>query len=329
MEAWSLATMILCFGGGIISASLGAILSFVFCGFFVLAGCICVMAGGSDFFLLQVGLGPIFGPHVGGFAAAVAASTYADSIKGNHPAGAAKDILAMLTETSWDVLLIGGIFAILGHVFQQLIAMTPVLNMTDTVALAVVASNTLARLVFQKESPFGDPKSIQDCGLLGHRNHEISWVPWMAPFSRSMPIGFGQGIFSTAMAMGAYAYLAPLAKAGEISAASAFVAPLILGWVVGVFTFMPLLFGNSESNLKVPILHGMGIISALAYLQFGTAMPPAAALIMGGLVGMAFAVLQELAARMFYNHGSNHIDPPATAIAAGAFMINGLKHLIG
>jgi hypothetical protein len=48
MEPWSLATMVLCFGGGILSASWGAILAFVICGILVLGGCFVVLAGGSD-----------------------------------------------------------------------------------------------------------------------------------------------------------------------------------------------------------------------------------------------------------------------------------------
>lgn len=100
MEPWSLATLVICFSGGIISAGFGAILSFVLCGLLVLTGCAIVATGGSDSILLQVGLGPVFGPHAGGFAAGVAASTYAAGVRKNHPAGAAKDGRCMLTDTS-------------------------------------------------------------------------------------------------------------------------------------------------------------------------------------------------------------------------------------
>ena len=103
MEPWSLSTLLLCFGG------------------LVLGGCFVVLAGGSDFLLLQVGLGPLFGPHVGGFAAGVAACTYAAGVKKNHPTSAGKDVLAMLTDTSGDVLLVGGAAAVFGHVVLQIL----------------------------------------------------------------------------------------------------------------------------------------------------------------------------------------------------------------
>jgi hypothetical protein len=329
MEPWSLSTLLLCFGGGIISASLGAILSFVICGILVLGGCFIVLAGGSDFMLLQVGLGPLFGPHAGGFAAGVAASTYAAGVKKNHPTGAGKDVLAMLTDTSGDVLIVGGLAAVFGHAMLVTLQQIPVINMFDCIALAVVISNLFARLMFQKESPLGNPASIKAHGLLGTDNYAISWIPWMAPLSRSIPIGFGVGAFSVALAIGTKSYLAPLAESGVVSSAAAFVVPLILAWTVGVLAFLPLLFGNSETNIKTPIFHGMGIVSALSYLLFGDTLGGNGAILLGALVGVLFTLLQELMARLFYNHGSNHIDPPACAIAAGTLVLNSIKHFIG
>ncbi len=329
MEPWGMATIVLCFGGGIISAAMGAILAFIICGILVLGGCFVVLAGGSDFLLLQVGLGPLFGPHVGGFAAGVAASTYAAGIKKNHPTGAGKDILAMLTDTSWDVLCVGGAAAVFGHTLLQVLSQIPFVNMFDCMALTVVVSNILSRLLFQKEMPFGNSASIKAHGLFGTNNFAISWLPWMAPMSRSIPIGFGVGAFSVALAIGTQGYLAPLAQKGVISAAAAFSVPLILGWAVGVLAILPHLFGNSASNIKTPVIHAMGIVSALSYLLFGDAMSAGAAIIMGALVGMLCTVLQEFMARLFYNHGSNHVDPPACAIATGTLLLNSIKHFVG
>lgn len=329
MEAMSLATLLLCFCGGVISASLGAIFSFIICGFLVLGGCIMVMAGGNDFMLLQVGLGPIFGPHAGGFAAGVAASTYAAGMKGNHPTGAGKDVLAMLTDTSWDVLLVGGVAAVFGHVVLQLLTQIPVIKMADCIALAVVISNIVSRIIFQKEGPFGSRESIKEHGLFGTNNFAISWVPWMAPISRSLPIGFAVGAFSVALAMGTKVHLTPLVAAGTVSATAAFVVPLILGWTVGVIAFLPLLFGNSDSNIKTPIFHGMGIVSALSYLLFGDNLGAEGAILLGAGVGMAYTLLQEVMARLFYNHGSNHVDPPACTIATATLVLNSIKHFVG
>lgn len=80
MEAWGLKTILVCFGGGIMGAAMGPLFSFVICGLVVLSGCMFVLGGGSDFILMQIGLGPVFGPHIG-FGAALVAATYADGVK--------------------------------------------------------------------------------------------------------------------------------------------------------------------------------------------------------------------------------------------------------
>ena len=61
MDAWSFNAILLAFGGGIFGACLGGLWSFIMCGFLTMLGCLVVLGGGSDFLLLQVGLGPIFG----------------------------------------------------------------------------------------------------------------------------------------------------------------------------------------------------------------------------------------------------------------------------
>ena len=93
MESFSIETILMCFAGGLVGGALGGLFSFVICGLLVLAGCLIVLGGGSDFVLMQIGLGPVFGPHVGGFAAGVAASTYAAGVKKCHPGGDRKSVV--------------------------------------------------------------------------------------------------------------------------------------------------------------------------------------------------------------------------------------------
>ena len=317
MEPFSIQTLVMCFAGGIVGGALGGLFSFIICGLLVLAGCLVIMASGSDFILLQVGLGPVFGPHVGGFASGVAAATYAAAVKKNHPGGAAKDILSSLMGTSWDVLLVGGFTAILGHLLVQFFARIPVINQTDLIALSVVATAVLARLFFQKEMPWGNTRSISDIGYLKTDDHKISWVPWMLPIPKMIIYGFGAGVLSAAMASQAKAVMDPLAASGAISAAGAFVVPLILGWAAAAISLIALQLGTGAIQ-QVPVWHCQAILSAMAYLYFGN-------ILIAGLVGVCAALLQELMARMFWNHGSNHIDPPAAAIAVGTLMLNIIK----
>jgi hypothetical protein len=319
MDAFSLNTILICFAGGIVGTGLGALLAFIMCALVVLGGCFMVMMGGTDFLLLQVGLGPIFGPHAGGFAAGVAAATYAASVKKNHPGGAAKDILSPLIGTSWDVLLVGGFFAVFGHMFASAFGALPIVKDFDMLGLTVIISAMLARLLFQKEMPWGDPGSIKKYGYFGTGNFTISWIPWALPVPKLLVFGFGAGIMSAAMAAGCQTVMAPLVAKGAISPTGAVVVPLIIGWAVAGVSLMGLQLGTGSIQ-QMPAWHCQAILGALAYLHFGS-------IAIAGIVGILATLLQELMARMFWNHGSNHIDPPASAITIGTFILNNINHL--
>ncbi|MBI5014458.1 MAG: hypothetical protein HZB55_03070 [Deltaproteobacteria bacterium] len=314
MEAWGLNTLALCFGGGILGAAMGGLWAFVLCALLVFVGCIAVLGGGSDYLLLQVGLGPAFGPHVGGFASGVAAACYAVGVRKNHPTGAAKDILSPLIDTSWDVLAIGGVFAVGGHLLLSVLNKIPIINQFDTIALNVVITGLVARLLFLKEMPWGASESIQKHGLFGTNDTALSWVPWQARPGRYLSLGLGVGLLSGGIAMGLSGVLNPMAEKGIISGAGAFVVPLIMTWCIASLNLVCLQCATGPIQ-KVPVFHCMGILSALAYLYCGS-------IIVAGIVGLLAALLQEFSARLVYNHGSSHIDPPATAIATGTLILN-------
>lgn len=314
MAPWSLDTLLLCFGGGIVGAALGGLFSFVICGLIVLAGCFIILNGGSEFLLMQVGLGPLFGPHTGAFAAGVAAAAYAAGVKKNLPSGTGKDIISPLVGTSWDVLLVGGVFAVIGHIVLQVLVKIPLINSADCIALSVVVTACLARLLFLKELPWGNAASIREHGFLGTNNGALSWVPWMAQPSRLIIFSFGAGLLSAAMAMGTKNVLTPLVAQGTVSATGAFVVPLIFGWGIAAISLFGLELGTGEVQ-KFPVWHCQAVLSALAFLLFNS-------LILAAIVGVLAGLLQELAARVMWNHGSTHIDPPAGAIAVGTLILN-------
>lgn len=320
MEALGINTLLMCFGGGVIGASLGGLFSFVMVGFIVLAGCAVILMGGSDFLLFQVGLGPIFGPHVGGFTAGVVAATYASGLRKNHPGGAAKDILSPLMDSSWDVLLVGGLSAVAGHLLLQVLVRIPVINMTDCVASTVVIMALLARLLFQKELPWGNADSIREAGYLGTKEGAISWCPWNMDLGKLIVLGFGVAVFSGAMAMLISKALDPLVAAGTVSASAAFISAIIFVWALAAIALAGMNLGTGSVQ-KFPVWHAHAILGAIAFMFFHS-------LVIAGLVGIATSLLQELMARMFWNHGSNHVDPPACAIAVGTLVLNVIHKLV-
>jgi len=327
MEPWGINTFLICFGGGIVGSALGGLFSFVLCGLIVLIGCAIIIGGGTDFILMQVGLGPVFGPHVGGFAAGIGAVTYAVRIKKNLRAPAlglgAKDILSPLLDTSWDVLLVGGIFAVFGHVLLNVLVTIPFIKMADCIALTVALSAMVARLIFMAEAPWGRMDSIKEHGYF---RYSCQWITWMNIPSKEIVFGFGAGIFSAALAWWAKGLLDPMAAAGKISATGAFVVPLIICWSVAAISLVGLELGTltieAQGEIqKMPVWHCQAVLAALSFLLFGS-------FIIAGIVGVLAAFLQDYMARMFWNHGSNHIDPPACAIAVGTLILNVVKKMI-
>lgn len=317
----SSSTLLICFGGGVFGAAIGGLFSFIFCGFLVFSGCLMVLGGGSDFLLLQVGLGPIFGVYAGGFTSGIVASTYAAGVRKNHPSGAAKDILSPLIDTSWDVLAVGGATAVIAHLLLQGLKEVPIINMFDCLALTIALMILAARLLFQREMPWGNMASIKEHGWLGTNDYAISWVPWMLPLPKMGIYGLGVGLLSGAMAMGTKQILDPMVANGVVPEVNAFVVPLVIAWSMAAISILGLNFATGSIQ-KFPVWHGQALIAALTFLFFDS-------LLLAGIAGALGAYLQELMARMFYNHGSNHADPPAFAIAVGTLILNGLNNFVG
>ena len=314
---WSFNTLLMCFAGGILGTALGGLYAFVICALAVLLGCISVLGGGSEFFLLNVGLGPIFGPHVGGFASGVAAVSYAVGVKKNLESASGKDILSPLMDTSWDVLLVGGVFAVFGHAVFNLLLKIPWVSDFDCIALTVVISAMVARLLFhQGEMPWGTKESIKEHGYL---KWSCQWIPWMNVPSRQIVFGFAAGIFAGSLAWWAKGVTDPLIAAKTISGLAGFLTCIILSWSIASFSLIALQLGTGAIQ-KVPVWHCQSILAALAYMHFES-------ILIAGFVGIGAIFLQDLMGRMFWNHGSNHVDPPACAIATGTFILNNINKL--
>lgn len=313
MEPYSLNTILMVFGGGIVGTALGGLWAVVFCALFGLIGIGVILSGGTDFVLSQIAFGPIFGPHVGGFGAGLAAATYAVWRK-NHPSGAAKDILTPLLHTSWDVLLFGGVYSVASHLALQLVGKVPLLNQTDGIAFVLIGGTLLTKLIFLRELPWGQKDSIQKHGLMGTDNHAISWAGWQSPWGLLLPMNFGAGIFSAALAWGIKIQLDPMVAAGQISALGGFIAPLLVGWCTAILILMALQLGTGKIQ-QVPIMHCPSIIGAWVFMYTGS-------ILAAGIAGLIAGVVQEISARVIYNHGTAHIDPPATAIMICTFLVN-------
>ncbi|MBR0598609.1 hypothetical protein [Sinanaerobacter chloroacetimidivorans] len=167
------------FGGGVFAAALGVIGSFSLCGALILVGIAAAVTTGDNNILNLIAFGPYFGPHIS-YAGAVAAAAYA----GRKQLIDGANILVPLNKLKrFDVLLIGGLFGVLGYLCNELLAVSGI--QIDTIAFTVVISNVLVRLVFGKS------------GFLGRTPKEIKINPGVQTLLFSSLLGFSLGLVSS------------------------------------------------------------------------------------------------------------------------------------
>jgi hypothetical protein len=305
-------SLLLAAGGGFFAAAIGGLHAFIFTGFAALAGHAILMGGGTGDFLGYAAFGPLFGPHIA-FAGGVAAVAYA-ARTGKEVGG--KDIgVPLIGIERPDVLLVGAGFGMIGYVIQFLITKIPGFgSLTDSVALTVILSAFIVRLVFGRSSIFGNLPEGAGWGRFAPRD-DAAWVRWHEKTVPNVLLGLFTGLLAGGVCLKLAQFYPNWASNG---AAYTFVFGL---------SAMSLLF--LSLGLSFPVTHHMTIIGALASLKFlpivGNHLIPA--MFIGAVAGMCSALVAELFARLWHDHGNTHIDPPAAAIWIMTLLVNGLALL--
>jgi hypothetical protein len=275
------------FGGGMWGAAIGAVPAFIFTGLLAIVGAVAAISGHTE--VVQIAFGPMFGPHVS-FGGGVAAAAFAGS-RGFLETG--RDVgTPLMGLKRVDVLFVGGVFGAMGWLVNAGLVRGGAANWTDTIALTVLLTAMVARLVFGKTSLIGTVS-----GPTGRRfrpDDSAKWVSWQQDIPHVLSIGLAVGL------IGAF-----LASGSGLTAGS---AELAFGIATTVLILMVL--GKS-----VPVTHHIALPAALGVLH-------GAGFVGGVACGIAGGLLGEVASRVFLIHGDTHIDPPAAGIAAVVF---GLK----
>lgn len=268
------------FAGGVFGAAIGALPAFIFVGFLLLIG-VAIQASGSPVDFVSIPLGPAFGPHVGGFASGVAAAAYASSQgKFENP----RDIAtAMMGLNRPDVLVVGGVFGIVGYVLNWAFNLVG-FAWTDTVALAVVVSALIVRVIWGN-GIFGQ---VAEDESRYQPSDATRWIAYQSSLGQRIVIGLGAGLFS--------AYLALTIGADN--------GGVLAGFAISAASLIFLQFG-----VNVPVTHHITLVAAVAAAASGS-------LIWGGVFGILAGLTGEFMACTFLVHGDTHIDPPAATIAA-------------
>lgn len=304
---FSLLFLVAAFGGGIFGAAIGGLASFIICGVAAIVGAaLTAYANDGGAFAGLVAWGPVLGPQIS-FAGGAAAAVYAAK-KGLL--GSGRDIgTPLLGLGSPDVLLVGGLFGVIGYILWWAFAQLPMIGgigFTNPIALSIIVNALIARLAFGKTGLFGKVRA----GDNRWRASEVGvWLPWMSDPLTLLILGLGFGI------MVSYA---------------AVQVPALAGVWFGVAT-ISLIF--LHAGHKFPVWHHVALAAEQVIV-----------VAKGDFYwGIAFAVLAiflgEFYAMLFTAHGDSHVDPPSAALfttftlmavlnSVGAFAITGIGSLI-
>jgi len=293
--------LVAAFGGGIVGAYIGAVPAFVMTGVFALVGGVATAAGvDGGVAINSIAFGSFLGPHIA-FAGGVAAAAYAGKKK---IISSGTDVVSCLNGTGApDVLLVGGVFGVIGYIIATLIGMTPLGPLTDLPGITVVISAIIARYAFGTT------------GLTGKYTGSGPrvWFSTGKGFLYNVVLGGGLGIAVSFVA-------ATLFNAGNEVALGIF--PIICFG----FSATTLLFACG--GLACPATHHIALPSGLAAVVGLHAFGPG-----GALLGVLFGILGSLGGDLFGNtfnsHCDSHIDPPATTIFILTIVINLIGKALG
>lgn len=323
MSTEFLVLLLLAFSGGVFGASIGALPSFTVCGFMVIAGELIritqINLGLSEIFpvydvTMDLAFGTFIGPHVafGGGAAALAYKSASENIFPEFHYHPAKDVTTGLGNRS-DVLLIGGIFGILGFLVatgSRLMKLP-----WDPIAFGVVMSAILHRLAFGYHV-LGDytgnvfDMSREDPGESSLRfSPPEPWLPYQLNWFDVSLLGGAMG------ALGGFtAYVT----------GSAFFA---FGISVATLVFL------NAGVERIPVTHHMTLPASTAPLAFYGAESGLVSVtwtnerellyfvLLGIVFGWLGAILGEVLQRLLYAYSETHLDPPAASIVVSSLII--------
>lgn len=278
-------SLIAAFGGGLIGAYMGALPAFIMTGIFAIVGGIATAAGATgDIAVNFLAFGSMVGPHIA-FAGGVAASAYAGKKKLTTNGADIVSPLNGLGEP--DVLLVGGVFGVLGFLVKYVISIIPFLGAhTDQPGITVFILAIVTRFLFGST------------GLTGKYTGTAPrvWFSKGKGFLYNVVLGAGIGIGISFIA-------ASLAD-----------NPTALGiFPIICFGFSAITLIFTQTGFAMPATHHITLPSALGAQVGIAAFGPYGALL-GVVIGIICSLFGDLVGNSLNSHVDSHIDPPATVI---------------
>lgn len=277
------------FGGGALGALIGSIPAFIFAGIFAIVGGVLTLAGITEPTIGNIAFGSFFGPHIA-FTGGVVAAAFAANKRKTLDNG--MDIISPLYGTNdYTVILMGGVFGVIGFLFHYLYGTVLKLN-TDIPAITVFTVFVISRLVFGKT------------GVLGKYTGEgkRQWLPDKKTLINHIVLGLSIGIVVSGVAVS-------MLNSGVPAEAMAIYPVVCFGISAVSLIFL-------QTGFAVPVTHHITLPAAAAAVMTGN-------VFIGIIVAIISAVLWLIACNTVNSHCDTHIDPPATVIFIMMFLVNG------
>lgn len=291
------------FASGVLGACLGAMPAVIMCGVAVVLGMVGAVSGSGFDWLTGMAFGMFVGPQVS-FAPACVAAAYAKS-KGYIESS--KDIfLPLISLKKPDVLLVSGIFAIIGWYTNIGIA-TVLPGKIDSVALTIVIVSMIGRVIFQGNGI----KGITGIVPKGKRRFDPltsdAWIPYQTNNNslQMSLLGLCVGCIS------GYITTTICEQAVATNNDSLFTVAAMPVWGIAIVWCLVMAAG-----CNVPVAHHIGLVAGYAAkMAFLNGQSSEMCVFWGLAFGLIAVYTGDFLGKLITVYGEGYVDPPSMAIA--------------
>lgn len=299
----TIVTVVVAFASGVLGSSLGAVGAVIMTAVAALAGIVGNISGADVNLVNEIAFGMFLGPQVS-FGPACCAAAYAK--KRGYLESSKSIATPLISLKHYDVLVVGGLFAVLGWYMNLGIAkMLP--GIVDTVALTVVLISLIAKIIFGGNGIRSAIGVVPDGQKRYSIFNEQVWIPYQTAAN-------GIQLLIISGSVGAISgYIVQLfctlaEQTGNTALADASTLPV---WAIAVICFL-----LNAHGLPIPVFHHIGLVAGyaakMAFMGGGT---DGTCILWAISFGILAAYAGDFLAKTFTVFGEGFVDPPSMAIA--------------
>ena len=295
-------TVLTAFGSGVLGACLGAMPSVIMCGVAVCIGMVGAVSGSGFNWLTDMAFGMFLGPQVS-FAPACVAAAYAKS-KGYI--NSSKDIfLPLITIGKPDVLVVSGIFAVIGwYMNRGIAAILP--GRIDNVACTIVMLSMLGRVIFAHNGLKGIIGDVPEGKGRFDAATSDAWIPYQTGNNSLQLVLLGTGVG----AISGYLTTLICTQSVETGNEALMAVAAMPVWGIAIMWCMAMAGG-----CMIPVAHHIGLVAGYAAkMAFIGGQSFDMCLIWGIAFGLAGAYTADLLGKLLTVYGEGYVDPPSMSI---------------